>query len=118
MVKARLTSSQQAQLDFLNTLPQRFERYHRLIEEMALRQGGDLPARTLSRLLDEFRNQAAGLMLGSLADTAGMMSQLARRSGGLQMRIRGLREGLMGLRTNFEGALRTASTPVEAPDPD
>jgi hypothetical protein len=108
-----LTPGQQAQLAFLATLPPRFERFHRLIEEMATMRGGDQPGRQLVRMLDEFRNQAAALTLSSLADTAGVMGQLARRSGGLQMRIRGLREGLIGLRTNYEGALRTASQPLE-----
>jgi hypothetical protein len=42
------------------------------------------------------------------------MSMLARRSGGLQMRLRGLREGLVSLKINYEGAVRAASTPVEA----
>jgi hypothetical protein len=113
MAASNLTPAQKAQLAFLDTLPPRFERIHRLIEELAGLRGGDLPARQLSRLLDEFRHQAAAVSLNSLADTAGVMSQLVRRSGGLQMRIRGLREGLLGLRTLQEGAVRIASQPIE-----
>jgi len=35
---------------------------------------------------------------------------MARRTGGQQMRIRGLREGLGSLKINFEGAWRSATT--------
>ena len=38
---------------------------------------------------------------------------VARRGGGHQMKVRALREGLASLKTNFEGAFRTASTPEE-----
>lgn len=67
--------------------------------------------RQLVRNLDELKAQAGGIGLSALADTFGMMSTLARRSGGLQMRIRGLREGLASLKINYEGALRAATTP-------
>jgi hypothetical protein len=39
------------------------------------------------------------------------MGMMARRGGGLQMKVRGLREGLGSLKTNYEGALRAATTP-------
>jgi hypothetical protein len=45
-----------------------------------------------------------------------MMSNLARRGGGLQMKVRGLREGLMSLKTNYEGLLRAASRPEKEPE--
>jgi hypothetical protein len=41
---------------------------------------------------------------------------MARRGGGLQMKVRGLRELLGSLKINYEAALRSATTP-EAPDP-
>jgi hypothetical protein len=50
-----------------------------------------------------------------LSDTCGVMGMLARRSGGLQMRVRGLRDSFAGLKTNFEGAYKRASTPEGAP---
>jgi hypothetical protein len=113
MATPKLTSAQQAQLAFLATLPAKFERMHRQIEEIAGLRADDTTVRGLSRVLDECRNQAGTLSLGSLADTFGMMSMLARRGGGLQMKIRGLREGLVSLKTNYDGALRAASRPQE-----
>jgi hypothetical protein len=42
------------------------------------------------------------------------MGTMARRGGGLQMKVRGLRELLGSLKTNYEGALRQATTPEAA----
>lgn len=109
MSQGNLSPAQKAQLDFLGTVPPRFERFHRLIEELATLRDQDGTARKLARMLDEFRNQAAALSLTPLADQAGIMSQLARRGGGIQLKLRGLREGLMGLKINYEGAVRSAS---------
>ena len=116
--KPNLTGAQQAQLAFLETLPSRFERLHRQIEEIASLKADDTQIRGLCRLLDECRNQASTLNLGPLADTFGMMSMLAKRGGGLQMRVRGLREGLVSLKANFEGAMRAATRVEEEPNPD
>lgn len=115
MAKATLSGAQQAQLAYLGSLPPKFERIHRLIEEIANLQGGETTTKMLTRMLDELRNGASSLTLNSLADVFGVMSMLARRGGGLQMRIRGLREGLVSLKINYEGALRKAAAPEGIP---
>jgi hypothetical protein len=116
MAKLNLSGAQQAQLLFLNSLPPKFERIHRLVEEIANLQGGETTVKTLCRILDELRNQASMLLLNPLADTFGMMSMIARRGGGLQMKVRALREGQASLKTNFDGALKAASTPEGKPE--
>lgn len=116
MSAGKLSGAQQAQLMYLEALRPKFERIHRLIEEIANFQGGDAPSKTLTRILDEQRHGASTLLLNALADNLGMMAMVARRGGGHQMKIRALREGFAGLKTNFEGALRQASTPVEKKD--
>jgi hypothetical protein len=116
--KLNLTGAQQAQLAFLETLPSRFERIHRQIEEIAGLRTDDTQIRGLCRLLDECRNQASTLNLGPLGDTFGMMSMLARRGGGVQMKVRGLREGLVSLKVNFDGAMRAATRIEEGTDPE
>ena len=115
MTKLTLSGAQQAQLLYLGTLPPKFERIHRLVEEIANRQGGEATTKTLCRMLDELRNGASTFALNSLADTFSMMSMLARRGGGLQIKVRGLREGLVSLKTNYEGLVRAASTPAGGP---
>lgn len=114
MAHAKLTSRQQAQLAFLETMPKRFERMHVVIERMAALQADEAQVRGLGRLLDELKAHAAGLGLAALADTAGLMSTLSRRGGGMQMKVRGLREFYGSLKINYEGALKSASTPESA----
>ena len=115
----KLSSRQVAQLEFLQTLPPRFQRIHAVIEEMNAQRADDVVVRGLVRLLDEMKAKAGGLSLTGLSDTAGIMATMARRGGGLQMRVRGLRELLGSLKINYEAALRSANTPdVEAgPEP-
>lgn len=110
----KLTSRQLAQLGFLETLPPKFERWHNIVEQMASLQADEATVRNLCRSLDETKTQAGTLNLTGLGDTMGMMAMLARRSGGLQMKVRGLREGLVSLKTNFDGSMRAASTPEPA----
>jgi HPt (histidine-containing phosphotransfer) domain-containing protein len=107
----KLSSRQQAQLAFLQTLPAKFQRIHAVIEEMATLRADDVVVRGLARLLDEIKGNAGSLSLTGLADTAGLMGTMTRRGGGLQMKVRGLRELLGSLKINYEGAMRSATTP-------
>lgn len=107
----KLTSKQQAQLAFLQTLPPKFQRIHSVVEQMAALHADDTVVRGFIRTLDELKAGAGALNLTSLADTAGLMATMARRGGGVQMKVRGLRELLTSLKINYEGALRQATTP-------
>jgi hypothetical protein len=120
----KLSSRQQAQLAFLQMLPPKFQRLHTVIEEMAALRADDVVVRGFARQLDEMRAQAQALNLSRVADTAGLMGTMARRTGGVQVRVRGLREQLGSLKLNYEAALRSATTPEAeaeaetAPGPD
>lgn len=107
----KLSSKQQVRLAFLDTLPPKFERFKGVIEQMASLQADEAQVRGLARQLDEIKAQAQGLGLNNLADCAGIMGTLARRTGGHQVKVRGLREQLVSLRVNFDGAYKAASTP-------
>jgi hypothetical protein len=106
-----LSSRQQAQLAFLQQLPPKFQRMHSIIEQMGSMKVDETIVRNLGRLLDEVKGKATALSLNGLADTAGLMGTMLRRGGGLQFRVRGLRELLGSLKTNYEGAMRSATTP-------
>ena len=107
----KLSSRQLAQLAFLETLPPKFGRIHAVIEEMAGLRADDVVVRGLSRLLDQIKAEAGSLSLTGLAETAGIMSTMSRRGGGLQMKVRGLRELAGSLKINYETAMRAATTP-------
>jgi hypothetical protein len=113
----KLSSRQLAQLAFLQTLPRKLARIHSVIEEMAGLRADDVVVRGLARLLDQIKADAGALSLGGLSDTAGIMSTMTRRGGGLQMKVRGLREMLASLKINYEAAMRAASTPEPGAGP-
>jgi hypothetical protein len=110
----KLSSRQQAQLTFLQQLPPKFQRIHNVIEQMSTLKVDDAILRGFGRLLDERKGNATALSLNSLAETAGIMGTMLRRGGGLQFRVRGLRELLGSLKSNYDGALREATTPTNA----
>lgn len=111
----KLTSRQVAQLNYLQTLPPRIGRIYSVIEEMASLRADEAVVRGLARLLDQIKSEAGALSLTGLSETAGIMSTMTRRGGGLQMRVRGLRELLGSLKINYEAAMRSASTPESGP---
>lgn len=116
MMAVKLSARQQAQLAFLQTLPPKFQRMHSVVEQMAAMHADESVVRGFIRTLDEIKAGAGALSLTSLADTAGLMATMARRGGGLQMKVRGLRELLGSLKINYEGALRQATTPEPVGD--
>jgi hypothetical protein len=110
----KLSARQLSQLALLQTLPPRLEQMHRLIEEIAGLRADESVVRRLCRVLDATRSAADGVGLNAMAETMGVMSTMARRSGGMQMKIQGLRDGLRSLKINFDGAVREAS--IKAPE--
>jgi hypothetical protein len=107
----KLSSRQQAQLAFLQQLPPKFARIHSVIEQMAGARMDEAITRGLGRLLDEIKGKATALSLSGIAETAGIMGTMLRRGGGIQFKVRGLRDLLTSLKSNYDGALRAATTP-------
>jgi hypothetical protein len=110
-VALKLSPRQQAQLAWLDTVAQRLDRAHKVIELMSTHHADESQVRGLGRMLEEMKAQGSGLGLTALSDTFGYMGTLLRRAGGHQIKVRGLRELLAGAKINLEGALRSASTP-------
>ncbi|MSR02325.1 MAG: hypothetical protein EXR94_06245 [Gemmatimonadetes bacterium] len=107
----KLSARQQAMLAALETFPAKFAMIHRLIEEMASPHVDVSVQRRLTRTLDEMKIGAQSVGQVGLADALGALATLGRRTGGIQTRARGLREGFTGLKINFEGAVKAASKP-------
>ena len=109
----RRSSRSVAQLTWLESLPAKFDKAHWMIEAMASLHADDQLVRSFCRMCDELKSNADQLGLIAMADSAGHMSSLARRGGGLQMRVRGLGELLGNLKVSYEGALKSALAPGE-----
>ena len=98
---------------FLEQLPPKFQRMHSIIEQMSSLKVDEAIIRAFGRILDEIKGKATALSLNGLAETAGLMGTMLRRGGGLQFRVRGLRELLGSLRSNYDAAVRDATTPED-----
>lgn len=107
----KLSSRQQAQLAYLELLPQKLQRIYSVVEQMASPRVDEALMRGLGRLLDDIKGNAASLSMGGLSETAGRMGMLVRGGGGLPMKVRGLRELQSSLKVNYDAALRSATTP-------
>ncbi len=107
----KLSPQQQIHLAWLNTLPPKFARIRKGVELLASNHADDNAIRSLIKLLSELKAQASGLGISSLAETFGYMETLLRRGGGQQLKVRGLGELLGSATTNYEGAVREATTP-------
>ena len=109
----KLSSRQQAQVAYLERLPQKLQRIYSVIEQMAAPRVDEALARALGRLLDDIKGNAASLSMGPLADTAGRMGMLVRSGGGMPAKVRGLRELQGSLKISYDAALRAATTPED-----
>jgi hypothetical protein len=109
----KLSARQQAQLAFLDAQTPKIQRIHSLIEKLNSPSEAESAVRSLVRLLDEVKSGSASMSLTAVAQNASDMASLARRTGAVQIRVRGLREGLAGLKINCDGARKTASKPAE-----
>jgi chemotaxis protein histidine kinase CheA len=110
----KLSSRQQAQLAFLESSAPKIQKIYSLIEQLAAPRTDETVLRALGRLLDGLKGNAAALSLSGLAETTGRMGMLVRGGGGMPMKVRGLRELHGSLKTNYDAALRSATTPEEA----
>jgi hypothetical protein len=113
----KLSSRQQAQLAYLELLPQKFQRIYSVVEQLASPRVDETLMRALGRLVDDIKGNAASLSMGGLSETAGRMGMLVRGGGGMPMKVRGLRELQGSLKVNYDAALRSATTP-EGPGAD
>jgi len=107
----KLSSRQQAQLAYLQLLPQKLQRIYSVVEQLANPRVDETLMRGLGRLLDDIKGNAASLSMAGLAETAGRMGMLVRSGGAMPAKVRGLRELQGSLKINYDAALRAATTP-------
>lgn len=110
----KLTTQQQSQLAFLDLLPPKFARALSVIEQMGGGKVDESVVRGMVRIMDEIKAGASQLKMNALADAAANCAAVGRRGGGLQVKVRGLREALASVRMNHDAATKKASIPVAA----
>ncbi len=114
----KLSVQQQTQLAMLSTLPPKIQRIQSVIEQMAGGMADEAVVRGMVRQLDEIKAYSSQLRMNGLADAAAQMATTGRRGGGLQVKIRNLRENMTMVRQNYDMAMRKASVAVEGAHDD
>lgn len=106
----KLTAKQQAQLAYLERLPAKIQKINATIEQMAGGQADDVSIRQLIRVCDEMKAGASQLGINALADAVGGMASMGRRGGGMQVKVRGLRDLLASVKHSYDAAMKKATT--------
>ncbi len=118
MAVPRLSAKQQSQLGFLQILPAKLQRLNGVIEQMAGGKVDESLVRGMIRVLDESKAHASQLGMNGLADACSQMASTARRGGGQQVKVRGLKDNLAYIRTQLEMATKKASIPEAVHEPE
>lgn len=111
MAVPQLSAKQQSQLAFLNLLPPKIYRIQRVIEQMNDPKLDETAVRGMIRVLDEMKAGASQLSMNALAEAFGAMGSMARRGGGMQVKIRGLNDLMASVKSNHAAAITKASIP-------
>jgi hypothetical protein len=118
MAPPKLTPNQLRRIEELEGFLRSVSLVRKLVTELESNRAArpqlleDISSR-ISRELSKVRQRAVAANVGTLADVAGSLATMAKRSQGLLMKIRGLKDGVASLEFQLDRALAQARTPEE-----
>ncbi|MGH7546649.1 MAG: hypothetical protein ACREMM_00575 [Gemmatimonadales bacterium] len=112
----KLTAEQAARIEQIEGFLKTVDHVAKLVAELDSNRAAKAKfleniCESLARELSQMRQRALTANVGTIADVAGAMSVMAGRGGGINMKIRGLTDGVNSLRLQLEHALKQAMTP-------
>ncbi len=112
----KLTADQQRRVGDIQQFQKVVEHVAKLVAELNSSRAAkatfiDNICESIARQLSQMRQRALTSGVGTFADVAGAMSVMAGRGGGIDMKIRGLSDGVNSLRMQLDQALKQAMTP-------
>jgi hypothetical protein len=113
MADGKLGAGAQGNLEVVAQARRKLERLHNLTEQYAVAKAGssqDSVASLISRASLELGRSLLQVGLGVLADQANQMGMLARRGGGAQTKLRGMRDYVAQMRPGLDRAERSIIT--------
>jgi hypothetical protein len=118
----KLTVDQLRRIEEVEEYQKVVEHTHHLVQELAANRAA--PTVVLARIcesiardMSKMRQRSLTSNIGTIADVAGALAVMASRGGGLNMKLRGLEDGINSLRMQLDHALKMASTPEEKKPP-
>jgi hypothetical protein len=118
MADSKLSPNQQRRVDEIEG----FLRTVALVKKLTAELDGNRAARPriledistrIARELSKMRHRAVAANIGTVADVAGTLAAVAKRTQGLAMKIRTLNDGVASLTIQLDRALAMAKTPEE-----
>ena len=119
----KLTAEQAARVDLIQGFLKTVDHVDRLVTELDSNRAAkskliDSLCESIARQLSQMRQRVLTAGVGTVADVAGAMSVMAGRGGGINMKIRGLKDGVNSLRLQLDQALKHAMTPDPKKTPE
>jgi hypothetical protein len=117
----KLTAEQAARIELIHGFLKTVDHVAKLVAELDSSRAAKSTflaniCETIARQLSHMRQRALSANVGTVADVAGSMSVMAGRGGGIDMKIRGLKDGVNSLRMQLDRALTQATAPKQARD--
>jgi hypothetical protein len=118
----KLTADQAARIEQIQGFVKSVDHVARLVAELDSNRAAKSKtleniSESIARELSQLRQRALTANVGTIADVAGAMSVMAGRGGGINMKIRGLGDGVNSLRLQLDQALKQATRPPEPQRP-
>jgi uncharacterized coiled-coil protein SlyX len=122
MAHQKLTAEQVRRIEEIEEFQRAADHLMHLVKELESNRAGQ--TRTIQQLSEkivnassQMRQRALTANIGTLADVAGMMSVMAGRGGGINMKIRALSESVNSLNMQLGAAMTHAMAPPEPKEP-
>ena len=120
MAQQKLTAEQVRRLEEIEEFQRAADHLMHLVKELESNRAGQ--TRTVQQLSEkivtassQMRQRALTANIGTVADVAGMMSVMAGRGGGINMKIRALSDFVTSLNVQLEAAKNHAMAPPPEP---
>jgi hypothetical protein len=116
----KLSAEQVARIEQIHAFLKTVDHVAKLVTELDSNRAAkatilDGLCESIARDMSHMRQRALSSNVGTIADVAGSMAVMAGRGGGIDMKIRGLKDGVNSLRLQLDMALKHATKP---PEPD
>ncbi len=120
MVQHQLSPNQQRKVDEISDLQKATSHIRTLVAELESNRAAKTTivtnlCSTIARELSQMRQRLLTAPIGTVADIAGSLAIMASRTGGLNMKLRGLADGVNSIDMQLDQALKATLAP-EAKD--
>ena len=118
MAQQKLTAEQVRRIEEIEEFQRAADHLMHLVKELESNRAGQ--TRTIQQLSEkivnassQMRQRALTANIGTIADVAGMMSVMAGRGGGINMKVRALSDSVNSLNMQLAAAMTHAMVPPE-----